>query len=220
MPANWIVRLAVAATLVSSLSSAQTQAKSPDGLRIARPLLAAATPLTPEMTADQKAIQELRELGQVVHHLHQASNDLASEVSQPVEMMGEIDMIGGQVIPIMPATAEGFGPTQYLPPRKKYLNLYMAHIANLLPLLNDEINTLVVPSAAAATVSPMVAQLKQWSADIQQNYTTLQGLTAGPSYVNQDIRSQAMAMTDAVKAIEKVRRDIYRATRNDEKTAR
>lgn len=172
---------------------------------------------SPQLTAYQAAVQELRELGQVTHHIHQASNDLAAEASQPVEMMGEIDVIGGQVIPIMPATAEGFGPTQYLPPRKKYLDLYMSHLSNLLPLLNEEINTLAVPDKAKGAVSPMVAQMKTWAGDIQQSYTALQTSTAGPTYVNKDIRGQAMAITDSIKGIEKLRRDIYKEMKRDEK---
>lgn len=171
------------------------------------------------LTLYQTSIQELRELGQVIHHVHQASNDLASEVSQPFDMMGEIDVIGGQVIPIMPATAEGFGATQYVPPRKKYLDLYMSHLGNLLPLLNDEINSLVVPAGAQQTISPMVAKMKTWSGDVQQNYAALQPMVAGPNYVNKDIRTQANAITDTMKAIEKLRRDIYKEMKRDEKTA-
>lgn len=173
----------------------------------------------PQLTPYQTAIQELRELGQVIHHIHQSSNDLASEVSQPFDMMGEIDIIGGQVIPIMPATAEGFGPTQYLPPRKKYLDLYMSHLGNLLPLLNDEINTLVVPADAQQTISPMVAKMKSWAGDIQQNYAALQPMVAGPKFINNEIRTRADAITDTTKALEKMRRDIYKEMKRDEKTA-
>ncbi len=167
----------------------------------------------------KNAVQELRELGLVVHHIHQTSNDLATEASQPIDMVGEIDFIGGQVIPIMPATSEGFGPTQYLAPRRKYLDLYMSHLSNLLPLLNDEINTLIVPDYAQATVSPMVAKMKTWAADIQQDYTALQASTAGPKFVNKDIRTQADAITESIKGIDKLRHDIYKQMRRDEKSA-
>lgn len=173
----------------------------------------------PQADSYKSAIQELRELGQVVHHIHQTSNDLATEASQPIDMVGEIDIIGGQVIPILPATAEGFGPTQYMAPRKKYLDLYMAHLSNLLPLLNDEINTLVVPAYAQGTVSPMVAKMKSWAADIQQDYTALQASTAGPKFVNKDIRTQADAITETIKGIDKLRHDIYKEMRRDEKSA-
>lgn len=172
-----------------------------------------------QVNSYKSAIQELRELGLVVHHVHQSSNDLAAEASQPIDMVGEIDIIGGQVIPIMPATTEGFGPTQYMAPRKKYLDLYMSHLSNLLPLLNYEINTLVVPSYAQATVSPMVAKMKSWAADIQQDYTALQASTAGPKFINKDIRTQADAITQSIKGIDKLRHDIYKEMRREEKSA-
>jgi hypothetical protein len=207
------------ALAAQQLAELKAEAKAADKVVLTQVLADAEGAGKAALTPYQTAVQELRELGQVAHHIHQASNDLASEVSQPEDMMGEIDIIGGQVIPIMPATAEGFGPTEYLPPRKNYLDLYMNHLANLLPLLNEEINTLAVPDEAKVAVSPMVAKMKTWAGDIQQCYTALQGLTAGPNYANKDIRTQAMSMTESIKGVEKLRRDIYKELRRDEKTA-
>lgn len=155
---------------------------APDGkLSVAEPdatksMAASNVPVTSVKTVALSFERQLRMMGEGIKRVRRAASDLAAECTQPVEMMGEIDIIGTDVIPIMPATAEGFG-NQYIPPRPKYVNLHMQQLGNLIPILEDDMQTLTLPDSEKEYATPLLADAKNYLADVKKHYGVLQGLT-------------------------------------------
>ena len=157
----------------------------------------------------------LKQMGESIHRLKRAATDLYAECRQQVEMAGEIDFIGGEVIPIMPVTAEGFGPEQYLPPRKKYIDLHMSQLSQLIPILNDEINSLVIPDENKNDSQSFADSMQNCLKIVKDNFASLQGLTVQPPYSNADIAGLANNIHDQVSKIDNDRKKIYHLVRGD-----
>lgn len=165
-------------TLAITLSIGVIPASAADGGKQSDSKISAAQPTAnPVKTAAVTEERQLRQMGEAIKRVRRAAGDLASECTQPLEMVGEIDIIGTDVIPIMPATAEGFG-NQYIAPRPKYINLHMSQLASLIPILEDDINTLTIPDPEKDFATPILAGVQTSLADIKKRYATLQGLTA------------------------------------------
>lgn len=163
--------------LAVTLAVGVIPASAADGAKTTDSKISAAQPTSnPVKTAAVSEERQLRQMGEAIKRVRRAASDLASECTQPLEMVGEIDIIGTDVIPIMPATAEGFG-NQYIPPRPKYVNLHMSQLGSLIPILDDDINTLTIPDPEKDFANPLLADVRAAMTDIKKRYTTLQGLT-------------------------------------------
>lgn len=151
--------------------------------------------------------QQLRRMGEGVKRVHRAAMDLIGECTQPVEMMGEIDIIGQDVIPIMPATAEGFG-TQYLPPRPKYIKLHVDQLASLIPILQDDINQLVVPENEKTSAAQPLDDLKGNIGDLAGHLGILQKMVSAEDYNQFNLTNEARGLIATSKAIEVARKKL------------
>lgn len=61
-------------------------------------------------------------------------------------VVSEPDIIGPIVVPAVP-TPSGMMPVgDYLPPRKKWLNFYMAEMGQLIPLMQGELASTAIPA--------------------------------------------------------------------------
>lgn len=170
--------LVVAAAFGTLQAFAADSAKSDSKVSVAQPdsSKGSALPTTSVKTVALTTERQLRMMGEAIKRVRRAAGDLASECTQPVEMMGEIDIIGTDVIPIMPATAEGFG-NQYIPPRPKYVNLHMSQLSSLIPILEDDMQTLNIPDPEKDYAAPLLADAKNYLGDVKKHFETLQTLT-------------------------------------------
>lgn len=158
-------------------------------------------------TLKQEQIQ-LRRMAEAIRRVNRVGMDIIGECTQPLEMMGEIDIIGMDVIPIMPATSEGFAK-QYVPPRSKYIKLHMGQLAATVPVLQDDIDTLAVPADEKEYATQPLADLKGIMQDLQMHMKKLQDLTKiDDDYNVLEITSEARGVDACCKDIEKARKQL------------
>jgi hypothetical protein len=161
--------------------------------------------------------RQLRDLSEAVHNGRHATSLLVTECSRENDVVenGEIDFIGTDIIPIIPATAEGYAPS-WLPPRAKYLKMHMDQLASALPLLQDELNTLKAPDAdEQARVQPFTAEMQRIFASVQQHYAALGPLTTNQPFDRDGIVREATAMNKDLEQIDKLKKDMYKSYKKD-----
>lgn len=170
-------------------------------------------PATPLITAER----QLKDLSEAIHRARRATSDLVVECTRENEVMGgEIDFVGTDIIPILPATAEGLGGAQYLPPRPQYINLHMSQLGTILPLLQSEIQCLKAPDAdEAAAIKPMQDEIAALWTDVQKHYTALGPLTQTQPYDTNSIVNEATALNKDLEQIDKLRKNIYKSYKHD-----
>ena len=212
------ITLIVGALPVSAADKSDKSAKSDKKVSVAQPSAqSSAAAANPVKAAAINEERQLRMMGEAIKRLRRSASDLASECSQPLEMMGEIDIIGTDVIPIMPATAEGFG-NQYIPPRPKYVNLHMGHLGDLIPILEDDLNTLTIPDAEKDAATPLLADALSSLADVKKRYATLQSLTVkGTDYDANAIVNECQAIHKATGQIDSDRKKLLHEDKKIEK---
>lgn len=169
------------------------------------------------LTPFKLAETQIRTMGEAIHRLKRATSDLNAECTREDSMVGgEIDFIGTDIIPIMPATAEGFGGPIYLPPRKKYIDLHMNQIAGLLPILNDDVTGMpALNDDERAKEAPDLSQMTVLMKDIKTHYEKLQALTNSPPYDAATIANEATSIHQDVNQVDKLRKDIFKIVRSD-----
>lgn len=202
--------------ITSCIALCSFNAFTPGNCQPAQPVSGAASTPTTVVTA-KSAEQQLRRMGEPIKRLKRASYDLIGECTQPVEMMGEIDIIGTDVIPIMPQTAEGFG-NEFIAPRPKYVNLHMQQLGALVPILQGDIESLAIPSEEKDYATPLLSDLGNYMQDIRQHYKNLQALTAGTDYNQVQIVNEAKAVDDSLKSIDNSRKKLLHEDIRAEKT--
>lgn len=208
-----------------SICAAQstTGAQTSSGSTATAPNTAAASSPANALALSKTEEQQLRRMSEALKRTKRAAGDLIMECTQPVEMIGEIDIIGTDVIPIMPQTAEGFG-NQYVEPRPKYVNLHMQQLGQLIPILQDDINTLTIPDEEKTYAMPLVKDLNSFMQDIGQHFKNLQALTIGTDYDQNQIVAECQSIDSAMKSIDKARKMLLHedilTEKQDEKAVR
>jgi len=190
-------------------------------------LLAASAPMSlaakdSKATAPiQTAERQLKDLSECIHRGRHAAADLVIECQQVNELMGgEIDFVGTDIIPILPDTAEGMGPDSYIPPRPKYINLHMAQLTGILPLLQSEIVGIKAPDPSEADkISPYTAEMQLIWADVQKHFANLGPLTSNQPYDSTGIVTEAKAIDKDLAQIDKLRKSVYESYRHDKNPA-
>lgn len=193
----------VAVSQPASGKTTPTQAQAP-----AASTTGSAAPLSTSALAKNEE-RQLRLTGEAIKRTMRCASDLVAECTQPVEMLGEIDIIGTDVIPIMPATAEGFG-TQYIAPRPKYINLHMAQLGQLVPILKDDLANIVIPEVEKAFAAPLLKDMNDLMTEVSAHFTNLQGLTASPPYNQYEITNEARGIHVSLKMMDELRRKVLK----------
>lgn len=160
-----------------------------------------------QVTALKQEQTQLRRMGEAIKRLRRAGMDIIGECTQPLEMMGEIDIIGQDVIPIMPATAEGF-EKEYIPPRPKYIKLHMDQLSSLLPILQDDIDQLVIPDSEKSFADQPMQDLNGYMGDLKLHYKKLKSLTRSGDYDQVGLTNEARGIDSACKAMEGARKKL------------
>lgn len=141
----------------------------------------------------------MKNVKDVVHRLRTATLDLINDVEQR-EMV-----VTGTPDIMMPIAYDDQKPIGWarqmlelgpaLPPRKKWLDVDMSHVGELVKLLQSDINDL-------ASVEGY-DQLNSVMQDINNHYQTLTDLTKGPKYDNLAIGKAAVAIYDDLSRLNK-----------------
>lgn len=147
----------------------------------------------------------LKSVKDVAHRLRKAALDVINDIEQrDMVVTGEPMLIQPQAMkdddkPIGWAQQmEDLGPA--LPPKKKWLDMDVANVGDLVNLLSADVAAVDVAPAAQGS-SPWT-DLKSIVTDIQNHYANLKKLTKGPKYDNIAIGKEALKIFDDVKRLE------------------
>ncbi|MBX9690119.1 MAG: hypothetical protein K2X27_25635 [Candidatus Obscuribacterales bacterium] len=165
------------------------------------------SPAAQEIASLKQEQIQLRRMGEAIKRTRRAALDLIGECTQPIEMMGEIDIIGQDVIPIMPATAEGFG-NQYIPPRPKYIKLHMDQLESLVPILQDDLDNLKIPDSEKDAASQPLQDIKGYMSDLRGHFKKLENLTKTDDYDQPSLTNEARGMDASCKGIDAARKKL------------
>ena len=157
---------------------------------------------------------EIKEMGVAMRQISHAATELYGEMTrQDMVSLGSPDLIGTMVIPAIPVGPIGLGP--YLEPRKKWVDLCMAHLSQSMPLLQEEIAD-ISPALHAETkdeADPVLAEVNALMTQIQSSYAKLQTLTEAAKYDNVAIGNECVTMTESLKKLEKLRKQLWKAVK-------
>ena len=146
-------------------------------------------------------------MAESIKRTKRAGIDLIGECTQPVEMSGEIDIIGQDVIPILPATFEGFAQS-YIAPRPKYIKLHMNQFGALIPILQEDVNNLLVPDSEKAYAAQPLQDLSGYLNDLRQHYKKLLDLTKSEDYDQVAICNESRGIDTGCKGIDSARKKL------------
>lgn len=143
------------------------------------------------------------------NELHRVTTDMINEIErQQYETVAEPDVIGPIVVPAMPVGGMNVGPL--LPPREKWIKLYMWQFSQVVPILANDINLAQIPADKQALLEPKWQEMKALSDDITAHYQSLIPVTQAPPYVNLDIGKQLLPIYDDLKKLQELQKETWR----------
>lgn len=157
----------------------------------------------------------LKEVGETLHHLKDATWGLFSEVQQPnMFFAGGPDVVGPIII--TPVNGSGFIQGEgFLPPRKKWVDFYIDHVQYLAPQLEKEIAALVLPDGVSDDTRSDLELMKQITVRMPRDCENLIKISQGPKYDNIAIATAAQVLIDDLKTIDKARKEVYKGVKLD-----
>ncbi|HMY53809.1 MAG TPA: hypothetical protein PK671_12680 [Candidatus Obscuribacter sp.] len=157
----------------------------------------------------------LKEVGETLHHLKDATWGLFSEVQQPnMFFAGGPDVVGPIII--TPVNGSGFIQGEgFVPPRKKWVDFYIDHVQYLAPQLEKEIAALVLPDGVSDDTRSDLETMKQISIRMPKDCENLIKVSQGPKYDNMAIATAAQVLIDDLKTIDKARKEVYKGVKLD-----
>jgi hypothetical protein len=159
---------------------------------------------------------EIKEMGVAMRQISHAATELYGEMTrQDMVSLGSPDVIGTMVIPAIPVGPIGLGP--YLEPRKKWVDLCMTHLSQMMPMLQEEIAD-INPALHAETkddADPVLAEVNTLMTQVQASYGKLQTLTQAAKYDNVAIANECVTLTEAMKKLEKLRKQLWKAVKTE-----
>lgn len=157
----------------------------------------------------------LKEVGETLHHLKDATWGLFREVQQPnMFFAGGPDVVGPIII--TPVNGSGFIQGEgFVPPRKKWVDFYIDHVQYLAPQLEREIAALVLPDGVSNDTRSDLDLMKQVTARMPKDCDNLIKISQGPKYDNIAIATAAQVLLDDLKTIDKARKEVYKGVKLD-----
>ncbi len=153
--------------------------------------------------ADQMIRHSLKNVSDSAHHLQNTIRDIVYEITrQQYVTPVEPNIIGSVVIPAMGPGTIAIGG--YLPPRKKYMDLFAGHAQSLLTMLMEEGASLPDTSDNDSDLSAKLVKIRQVLDNLKAQNVLLQASMAGPSYENLVIGKQVVAMSDQLDDLKKL----------------
>lgn len=146
----------------------------------------------------------LKAIGDTSNHIRRTALDIIGEVErQDLVVVSEPDMFGPIVVPAIPAPDGIMAMGDYLPPRKKWLDIWISQLDQLLPVLHDEANS-------AATDSKEWVDLKKLVDDAQHDLQVLKEVAGADKPDRLAVGKQALGIYDDMGKIDKERKEIFR----------
>lgn len=146
-----------------------------------------------EITATQRVILDLE---QCYRHLHRTAGDLINEsTQQQLQVVATADDVGPILLAppltgIMPAGG-------FLPCRKKFIDLFMNQLHDIVPMAVKETETIELDDQArTATASDALETLNSTSEKLTDRVKSLDNLTKGPDYDNEAIYKESKALQE------------------------
>lgn len=198
--------------VLSALLMAQTSALAADAPSKTQKAVSSKPALSGQVASTQLSVgAALHAIHLATNELHRVTTDMINEIErQQYETVAEPDVIGPIVVPAMPAPTGGMNVGPLLPPRAKWINLYMWQFSQVVPMLASEINATQIPAEKQAVLGPKWRQMKALSNDITAHYQNLIPVTQGPNYVNLDIGKQLLPIYDDCKKLKELQKEVWR----------
>lgn len=145
-------------------------------------------------------------LGQFKH----ADTDLYNEATRQIaNLIEEPEIIAGTVIYI----PVNFTTGDYLPMRKKWVDYYMTQLASLMPILQEDVEAILIPDDKEEKADEFMTQMKGEIQDIQNEYQILQTLAVGPVYNQTAIAAICHNIDHDIKQMDESRKKAFHAIR-------
>jgi hypothetical protein len=154
---------------------------------------------------DEDVEAKLKNVAASAHHLQKTIHEIIYEIARQEHVTAsEPNVIGPTVIPAIPNPTGVIAMGDFLPPRKKYMDLFAEQSRSLLMMLNEEGSTLPDSLEADNQANTQLANVKTLLNDLRvQNDALLNSMT-GPKYNNILIGKQAIKMSDDLDQIQKL----------------
>lgn len=223
----YFVSMPILTQLSPSLSSmdipaALAQAPSTDpSLKDKQPFKSDTAP--PDMVVDERTEMEmLRDLGDSLRKLEHAATETIKECNRhspaPVNMQ---DIVTEQVLnpfmydPFNPGLNASLRTGPLLPPRKKWLDIDVSQVAQVVGILQHEVSALSPPVALSNTAKDSfkveIGLMTEANNKIQTSNDLLKQLAQGPTYDNDKIGKTAHDIRTSAKTIEECRKRAAKA---------
>ncbi|HEY9868906.1 MAG TPA: hypothetical protein V6D08_07050 [Candidatus Obscuribacterales bacterium] len=157
-----------------------------------------------------KTAAGIKAMGECAHKLKRAALDMIGELQrQDLVVVSEPDVIGPIIVPAVPNPSGMMPVGDYLPPRKKWLDFYMAQMSQLIPLMQSELADTAIPADKKDAIKGPWGQMQSLVQDMQSHYKALQPLTQGPSFDRDAIGKEVLAIYDDVEELDKLRKQVF-----------
>jgi len=161
----------------------------------------------------------LKELTNSLHHLKRAAFDIYCETQRQDQVVAvQPDVIGPIILPAIP-NATGVLSMGTLPPRKQWLDFFMNQVGQLLPMVDGEINAIVMPKEMPDEGSQDLTQIRDLARGLNPLAVDLDHVTEGPDLKADDIARSAVVFQDQVSKIEKAVKSLSKQVKIEEKKA-
>ena len=156
----------------------------------------------------------LKELLESVKAIRRVSMDIIGEVERhDLVVVGEPDVIGPIVMPAIPNPTGTMQMGDALEPRKKWLNIYMSQLDQLVTFLRQEVKAVVIPPDKQSEVNNYWTEIRRLTVDLNQHYKYLKLITVGPDYDNLSIGHEALGIYDDTSKFDKPLKEVYKIIR-------
>ena len=156
----------------------------------------------------KEAQMGLNTLAKTLGQLKHADTELYNEATRQVaNLIEEPEIIAGTVIYI----PVNFTTGDYLPMRKKWVEYYMTQLANLVPMVQEDIEAILIPDDKEEKADEYITQMKGEIQDIQNGYQILQKLAVGPIYNQNAIAAICHNIDHDIKQMDESRKKAFHA---------
>lgn len=160
------------------------------------------------------ALEDLRETGMALSKVAGAASDLYEEVSRREVTLTTTPNVVGFTVMNLPS---GYTTGNYLPPRKKWVDAYMADMIKVIKLFKEENDDvlngkghIIVPQSQKELIKGLYGQWVSVIGDTFNKVAELEKLTAQPMLNNQAIATNALTIHKDMKNLQTLIKKVYK----------
>lgn len=168
-----------------------------------------------DITAEQRVILDLEHC---YRHLHRTAGDLINEsTQQQLQVVATADDVGPilmtpPLVGVMPAGG-------FLPCRKKFIDLFMNQLHDIVPMAVKETEEIELDDKArTAIASDALETLTSTSEKLKDRVKSLDNLTKGPDYDNEAIYKESKALQEQAATGKRSCRALLKELKRQDKT--